>query len=216
MPAMTRRARLWIEFVVLWLGLPAGLAVATRSTLVPIIPALWMVSLVCLVLLRRDRAYANRELWNVSALADHWKPILRRYLLAAPLIFLAVWLATPDRLLSFVLERPIIWAIVMVLYPILSVYPQGIVWRAFMLHRYGALAAHPRARHLLSAVAFSGLHVIFLNPIAPGLTFIGGYLFARTHERSRSLAVSSFEHALYGMTVFTAGWGWFFYHGPRP
>jgi hypothetical protein len=216
MPSMTHRARLWTEFVVLWLGLPTGLAVATWYTMVPIIPALWILAIACLVLLRADRTYANGELWNIGAVREHWRPILLRYLLAAPFIFLAVGLATPDRLLSFVLERPIIWAIVMVLYPILSVYPQGIVWRAFVLHRYAALAEHPRARRLLSAVAFSWLHVIFLNPIAPALTFIGGYLFARTHERSRSLAVSSIEHALYGMTVFTAGWGWFFYHGARP
>ena len=64
---------------------------------------------------------------------------------------------------------------------------------------------------LLSALAFSLMHIVFRNWIAVVLTFFGGLLFARRHLETRSLFVSSFEHALYGCFVFTIGLGQFFF-----
>jgi membrane protease YdiL (CAAX protease family) len=64
-----------------------------------------------------------------------------------------------------------------------------------------------------SAAAFAFLHIVFRNPLAPALTFAGGLLFAWRYAESGSLAVSSFEHALYGCWLFTVGLGGYFYHG---
>jgi len=101
----------------------------------------------------------------------------------------------------------------MIAYPLVSVYPQGLVLRAFLMHRYRPLFRSRWTRIAVSAVAFSFMHIILRNPVAVGLTLIGGVLFADTHLRSRSLVVSSVEHAMYGCLLFTVGWGRYFYHG---
>ena len=46
---------------------------------------------------------------------------------------LGSWLFEPERLFAFVRQRPLVWALVIILYPVLSVYPQGIVYRVFIL-----------------------------------------------------------------------------------
>lgn len=57
------------------------------------------------------------------------------------------------------------------------------------------------------------MHIIFRNPVAPLLTLPGGYLFATTYTRTRSLLITGIEHALYGDLVFTIGLGIYFYKG---
>ncbi len=133
-------------------------------------------------------------------------------------ITLLVRWRSPELLLSFVRMRPGLWALVMLLYPVLSVYPQSLVYRAFLLHRYQPLFSHagslaPWGLVLLSATAFSFMHLIFRNPIAPAMTFFGGILFAWRYQQTGSLAISSLEHALYGCLLFTVGLGQYFYHG---
>jgi uncharacterized protein len=100
----------------------------------------------------------------------------------------------------------------MVLYPVLSVYPQGITHRAFLMHRYQHLFPNQRVFAVAAALAFSYMHITFRNPVALILTLIGGFLFVRTYCRTESLMLSGFEHALYGNALFTVGLGHYLYH----
>ena len=102
---------------------------------------------------------------------------------------------------------------VMVAYPVLSVYPQGLLYRAFFFERYATLFPDKWAMIVASAAAFAFLHIIFRNSLAVALTFAGGILFAARYAETGSLATSSFEHALYGCWLFTVGLGQYFYHG---
>jgi len=95
----------------------------------------------------------------------------------------------------------------------LSVYPQGLLYRAFFFERYASLFPGKWVMVLASALAFAFLHIIFRNWLAVGLTFLGGLLFAMRYAETGSLATSSFEHALYGCWLFTVGLGQYFYHG---
>ena len=100
----------------------------------------------------------------------------------------------------------------MFIYPVLSVWPQEMVYRTFIFRRYQPFfdkISFP----ILSAAAFGFVHILFLNPVAILLTAGGGYMFARTYEKSRSLALVCFEHALYGCLIFTIGLGRFFFLG---
>ena len=110
-------------------------------------------------------------------------------------------------------QHPGFWAVVMVAYPVVSVYPQGLLYRAFFFDRYAALFPGKWATILASAAAFAFLHIVFRNWLAVALTFAGGLLFAARYADTGSLAASSFEHALYGCWLFTVGLGQFFYHG---
>lgn len=179
----------------------------------PLLPALWLLSAGCLAVLLRDPGFDRRRLWNRARFAARIRSAALPFLLSAPVLVLAVWWFEPDRFLSFARQRPLIWAAVMVLYPVLSVYPQGIVFRVFLLHRYRPLFPGHRSLLLASAVAFALVHVVFRNWVAPPLSFAGGMLFAATYERTGSSLVAAIQHALFGCLLFTIGLGWYFYHG---
>jgi membrane protease YdiL (CAAX protease family) len=109
-------------------------------------------------------------------------------------------------------SRPRLWLLIMIAYPVFSVYPQEIVYRAFFFHRYAAILPTQTSMVVASAAFFALGHVFFLRPwIAMSLTFAGGLLFSYHYAISRSLLLASIEHALFGQLIFTIGLGRFFY-----
>ena len=102
---------------------------------------------------------------------------------------------------------------VMVFYPVFSVYPQELIFRAFLFHRYRPLFGSTRNLVIVSAVAFGLAHLFFANLLAPLLSAVGGWIFARTYARSDSTLQATIEHALFGCFLFTVGLGWYFYGG---
>jgi membrane protease YdiL (CAAX protease family) len=205
------RYLLALEYVVLTAGLP----LAYLSGWVPLspIPALWLVTGVCLLVLARSRDFEWRSLWNAERLGRRFLLAAVPLVLTAPLLLLITSLVAPDRWFFLVRQRPGILAMLLILYPVLSVYPQGIVYRTFVFHRYRGIFRSPWARILASAFAFSTVHVIFQNWIAPVLTLVGGVIFGWTYERTRSSLVASLQHALFGCFLFTIGLGLYFFYG---
>jgi len=205
------RWKLIAEFVLLFVLLPLGFRF--KPFPFPIIPALWVLTAYCLFLLLRDPSFDRTLLWNSAALHTRWLRIFLLFLVLAGLIAAGIYSLHPDWLFVLVRNTPWFWLLVMVLYPVLSVYPQGIVFRAFFFQRYRQLFGSPTAIVIASALAFAFAHIVFRNWIAVGFTLIGGIIFARRYGQSRSLLTSSFEHALYGCWMFTVGLGDFFYRG---
>jgi membrane protease YdiL (CAAX protease family) len=175
------------------------------------VTALWLGPIVLYMLLRRGHAFLYRSEWNGNAVRPHIGAVLKRFAVLAPLLLLFTWLYAPGKLFAFPLERPHVWAMVMVLYPVLSVWPQEFIYRSYLFHRYRPLWEKPDRYLLASALAFAWAHLVFFNWIALSFTFAGGWMFAQTYRRSRSLALVCIEHALYGCLVFTLGLGWYFY-----
>jgi membrane protease YdiL (CAAX protease family) len=149
----------------------------------------------------------------VGALPGKMGVILAIFAVGALGIWVGARRFAPELEWSFVRQQPVFWAVVMVAYPVLSVYPQGLLYRAFFFERYAGLFPGKWAMIVASAAAFAFLHIIFRNWLAVGLTFAGGLLFAERYAETGSLATSSFEHALYGCWLFTVGLGQYFYHG---
>jgi uncharacterized protein len=110
--------------------------------------------------------------------------------------------------------RPLVWAIIMVLYPI-SAWAQEIAYRTFFFHRYGGLFQRPATRIAASGLLFGWGHIAVNNLPAVALASLGGLLFARTYERSRSTLLVTLEHALYGDFIFSVGLGSLFYSTAR-
>ena len=205
------RMALIVEFLVLFVGLP--LAYRFAPVRIPALPVLWVITAYALWQLMRDARFDRGRMWNSGALPGRIGVILVIFAVVAVVIGLGVRWFAPELEWSFVRSHPGFWAIVMVAYPVLSVYPQGIIYRAFFFERYGALFPSRWAILLASAAAFAFMHLIFRNWLAVGLTFAGGLLFAARYAETGSLATSSFEHALYGCWLFTVGLGQYFYHG---
>ena len=205
------RMALIVEFLVLFVGLP--LAYRFAPVRIPALPVLWVITAYALWQLMRDARFDRGRMWNSGALPGRIGVILVIFAVVAVVIGLGVRWFAPELEWSFVRSHPGFWAIMMVAYPVLSVYPQGIIYRAFFFERYGALFPSRWAMIVASAAAFAFMHLIFRNWLAVGLTFAGGLLFAARYAETGSLATSSFEHALYGCWLFTVGLGQYFYHG---
>ena len=207
------RRRLVIEMLLLFLVLPLAVLASETKLLLPI---LWVFAASIFIVVWRDRTFPRRELWNAGAFRAHRKAILARFIVLGAGVLLLTWWLTPELLFRLPREKPLLYCAILVGYPWVSVYPQGVIYRAFLLHRYAALFPRPAVRIAMAALCFGFLHIIFRNPIAPLVTLIGGVLFTWTHARSRSLFVSSVEHALYGLWLMTTGWGAFLYPGTVP
>lgn len=201
----------WAEMLaIFFIGPVIGAAVFHPRHGMIVLAALTAGSLTVLLL---DPRFDRSRLWNRAGARLALRGILIRWAVAMAALTAAVLILIPDRFLAFPRERPTVWALVMVLYPVLSVYPQEVVWRIFFHHRYGGILPGQRSMIAASALAFGVMHIIFQNWPAVVLSTIGGVFFAHTYERTRSAAAVWFEHALYGCAVFTIGLGVYFYGG---
>ena len=100
-----------------------------------------------------------------------------------------------------------LWIIVSLFYSIFSVYPQEFLYRTFFFHRYQSIFKRPYVLITVNAAFFSFAHIAFQNTLVTALTLIGGFLFATTYYKSKSLMLTAIEHAIYGSWLFTLGMG---------
>ncbi|MEJ3750216.1 CPBP family intramembrane glutamic endopeptidase [Actinomycetes bacterium KLBMP 9797] len=208
-PAATR-VRLGVEFLILFVGLVGGYALV-GSPGSPI-PPLVLAAVAAVVYLRRQSTFDSRDLLRAAGLRAALPSIVRTWSLAAVALVAVLALVAPERLFDFPREEPVIWAFVVVFYPLLSVYPQELVYRAFLLHRYAPVLGTGAWAAAASAAVFGFAHIIFGSWISVAMTAVGGWLFARRYQLTRSLLAASVEHALYGVLIFTIGLGDLFYH----
>jgi membrane protease YdiL (CAAX protease family) len=197
----------WIEMAGIFVGVPLLLVgdFAPR----PKSLALLAVCTACLVLLLRDKTF-DRSRLGMNGFCN-WRPLLLRFVIIAGCVVLYAVLAEPAKVLAILRHKPALWALIMIAYPVLSVMPQEIIYRAFFFHRYSSLFANERVSVVTNAALFAFAHILFRNWIAVIVSFVAGLVWAMTYLGSRSLLVVSVEHALYGNFAFTLGIGYYFY-----
>ena len=181
--------------------------------LLPILPILWVFAFLCFTILKRDSGFNRANLWRVSTFSGNWMFISIRFGILSVFLFVSVYWIAPDLLFSLIRKKPILWILIILLYPVLSVYPQELIYRTYFFHRYSALFPQRWVLIAMNALLFGYMHIIFHNWVAVLATLIGGAFFATTYHRSRSTFLVSMEHALYGCLIFTVGLGQFFYIG---
>jgi hypothetical protein len=197
------------EFFVLFVALPTFFY--WMRLRVPALPALWLLTFYCLAVMWREGRLSAAGL-STALLVDRLPSILAIFL---PFAVAATWFVhryASENLFALIRTKPSGWALLMAAYPVLSVYPQGIIFRAFFFGRYHTVFPGVWLLVLMSATAFSYVHIVFRNWLAVAFSALGGLLFAMRYAQTGSLFVSCFEHALYGCWIFTVGLGrWFFY-----
>ncbi|MES2984909.1 MAG: CPBP family intramembrane glutamic endopeptidase [Pseudomonadota bacterium] len=206
-----RKFWLYGELSLFTLGVPLALWLLLPPR--AILPVMWAMTLVCYLIIRAVTHASERVIWGASAV--RWvnlKPVLLRFALSAALLTAATWWLLPGSMFEFVRARPQLWAMVMVLYPLISVVPQEIIFRSYLFARFAPLLS-PAMLVAVSGLGFGFAHIVFGNWVAPVLCAIGGVMFALTYQKHRSLLLACIEHALYGNFVFTLGLGRYFYHG---
>ena len=206
-----RRAGRLAEFAVVFFGSVVVLLVLD----VPggPIPVLVVAAALVVAGLRRAPGFDRADLVRAGALRAELPALVAGWAAAAALMIAAVAVFDRDHLFDMPRDQPLLWLAVVVFYPLLSVYPQELIYRSFLLHRYAPVFGTGRLAAAASAVAFAFAHLIFGNVPAVLLTLAGGWLFAGRYQRSRSLLTVAVEHAGYGVLIFTVGLGRFFWHG---
>ncbi|WP_054532491.1 CPBP family intramembrane glutamic endopeptidase [Herpetosiphon geysericola] len=200
---------LWVELLALFGGVPLVLRFA--------VPASWWFGVLGLAALGSwfwlRRRGVPIGLWqgrlNPREKHNLWR-LIRRFGLASLLAVLLVLLWQPANLFNLPRQQPWAWLLLVLAYPIVSVYIQELVFRGLFFERYRDLLS-ANWLLLLNAVVFGWAHIIFRNPYAVILTIIGGWLFADTYRKTRSLRLVCLEHALYGNLMFTVGLGHYFF-----
>ena len=99
------------------------------------------------------------------------------------------------------------WLMLLLMYPLLSVVPQELIFRTYFFHRYKRIMPNKTVRIMVSATVFALAHIVYANWVAVLLAFIGGLLFSFTYAQSRSTFVCVIEHSLWGLWMFTLGIG---------
>lgn len=219
-PHLSRRMFLIsLELLLIFGIFPAYIAFA-RPLGLPRAPwplLLLIAAVVAVIWLVRRSGMTRRQFWSTDDPATerrHLRVLLIRFALGAVLLTAAVALLAPDKLFLLPRTRPERWLGLLFFYPVFSVYPQELLFRAFFLRRYQPLLTRPALLVLANAVAFGWAHVFFPTPVvAVTLTFFGGLLFADTYRKTGSLRLAVLEHALYGNLVFTIGLGEYFFGG---
>ena len=179
----------------------------------PILPILWMISFLSLWAIFKDKTFDRDSLWRASALKQNYKSMLKQFIIIAAVMTALIYLFIPDHLFSLIKKDPLLWVFIMILYPIISVYPQELLYRTFFFHRYKVLFRKKWQMITVNALLFRYMHIIFQNLISVGLTVLWGLLFSSLYERTRSTIFVSVTHALYGDLIFTVGLGTYFYAG---
>ena len=202
-----------LEFLALFAGLP--LLIYFRKLPNLPIPYLLAAALVSFLVLRADPSFPQSVLFTWGNIRSFLPPLLLRDTLCLLVLALAVRLFTPHLLFSLIRRSPLLWLLIFFLYPLLSVYPQELLYRAFFFHRYQLLFGSGWSMLLASALAFGFVHIIFRNWLAVVLCVIGGLLFSLTYHSSGSLLLTCLDHAIFGNFLFIIGLGEFFYHRLR-
>ena len=209
--SVNRFQKIWlaIECIALFLGVPA--VVAAQWVPVPVIPVLLVMTAGCWLTLQWHHKIQIRSLLQTRVPNGEWKRIILIYLIAVPSLSVLLWAIDPPVMFFLVRRHTGFWLPIMFIYPIFSVFPQELVYRAFFFERYRPLFGSGPIMIMASAVVFGFGHVVFHNYVSIILTFLGGLLFAITYRRTSSLIIVSAEHALYGCAIFTIGYGQFFF-----
>lgn len=202
-----------LEFSFVFIGIPLLIFYRLLPNLP--IPYLLLGALAAFLFLRHDPSFDSSRLFSWDSPQTRLPSLLLRDLVLLALLGVAVRLFAPELLFSLVKRAPWFWALIMLLYPLLSVYPQELLYRAFFFDRYQPLFGSGWAMLLASAFAFGFVHIIFGNWLAVVLCIIGGLLFSFTYQQSGSLLLACVDHAIFGNFIFTIGLGRFFYHGTR-
>lgn len=106
-----------------------------------------------------------------------------------------------------IINKPLMWLGFSLVYILASVIPQELIYREFFMKRYSDLIKNKTLLLLVNALLFSFAHIWFKSWIVLGFTFIGGVMFFLTYQKSKSLFVVILEHSIYGIWLYSVGYG---------
>lgn len=192
------------EFFILFILVPVSFAINYSLRIKIVIGVLGFLYVIFVLLRIENNAFKIAQNLN-------WNAFFKRALLQlvgiAILTTTYMWFVDAQNLYTVILNKPLFWLLIVIIYSFFSVYPQELIYRTFFFQRYHNLFKSDALFILINAILFSLAHLFFRNGLVMIMTFIGGILFAITFKKTRSTLIVSIEHAIYGSWLFTVGMG---------
>ena len=201
-----------LEFLILCVALPTFIIVNNYGKFMFFF--LWSAAAYCAyhLFIKGDERFAT-DIWKWRSVnKTSMKLILPRWIIACVAMTAFMYFYDPGRMFGMV-DKPFALIMIFTVYPLLSALPQELIFCSFFFHRYRRYFKTPMVRIIASAIVFAYAHMLYINWVAPTLSFIAGLIFAHTYSKTRSLALVTVEHALYGNALFLIGLGWYFWSG---
>ena len=176
---------------------------------------LWIIffyALIIYITFYYEKKYL-KELFNLRIHKFFFLLIIFRWFFLCIVLYYFTKFFFPNRLFLLQKENVELLYKIFIFYPIFSALPQEFIFCSFFFKRYKSLFKSEKKMIIMSSFIFCFAHIFTINWVAPLLGIFGGFLFAITYSKTKSLLLVSFEHALYGNTLFFLGLGWFFWGG---
>lgn len=189
---------LWIELFLLFIVTP----LLYFFDLIPVnkIIPLAILFLYCLTILFLKKP-ANPNRFKTHA---NWRFLIIRFIGISALIYLWIVFFSPNPLLAdFRGNRQLL--IMTLIYPLSSAFPQELIFREFFFYRYEPLLRSNRLMVTVNVILFSFAHIYFANWTVMIFTLVGGFIFALTYMKTKSLLVVTIEHTLFGVLILSSG-----------
>ena len=130
-----------------------------------------------------------------------------RFIIIAIGTTLILFFQEREALFNVMLNKPFLWLKFNAVYVLVSVIPQEFIYRTFFTKRYQKLINNEFFFILLNAALFSLAHIWFRSWVVLGFTFVGGILFIKTYLKTKSVWLVIIEHSIYGVWLYTVGYG---------
>ena len=191
------------EFTLLFIILPLlyFFDVIPFHKVIPLV-ALFVYCLVILITAKR----ISRDKFTLTA---EWKPILLRFVIIIGITLFFIWFFADSLWADLGANKKLLVAII--IYPVLSAFPQELIFREFFYYRYATIFRNPSVLLVVNVVLFSFAHLYFMSWVVLLFTLVGGLIFSITYLKTRSLLVVTIEHTIYGSVILASGLGEQFY-----
>ncbi|MTI24155.1 CPBP family intramembrane glutamic endopeptidase [Fulvivirga kasyanovii] len=195
-----------VELLFLFVAIPLFTKYQLKGfyNLVPLL----VVAVILLVTLLKDQSFHNRQF--VRLVPVNWKLLITRFLIISAVIYIAIRVFQEELLYYLPQEKPEKYLLAIALYPLWSVIPQEIVYRAWYYHRYSELFPNVKLAVFVNSLLFGFTHIVFDNWIAVSGAFAVSFIFSHTYRKYNSLLTVIIEHFFYGVMIFSLGLGKFF------
>jgi hypothetical protein len=204
----------WGELALLYGAAPYAVDRAVHHDGIPVFIALLPVLAIVVMFLILDRTFSLRREFSRGFSLGQLGSILAVFAVGGGIVVSYVATYHASLFLEFPRNRPDVYLRIMLLYPLMSVLVQELVYRTFFFHRYGVLFG--RAWWLaiiLNGVLFGFGHIVIRDPFAIYGSMGLGLLLAWRYAMTRSFWAVFLEHTLWGWLVFTVGLGRYFFTG---
>ena len=201
---MNKSKLLTIELILLFICIPIILVINISLYIKLLVPLIGVIY--CSIVILKNKLISFSDLYKIKS-KKVWKPLVIKTFILIILSSISMFLFNEEKLFLVIKNNPVLWLSVCFFYSVFSVLPQELLYRSFFFKRYSVLFKNTTFLILINALLFSLAHTLFLNIYISALTLIGGFAFALTYQKNKSLLFTSIEHAIYGCWIFTLGIG---------